>query len=410
MPEYYGYGDEGYGDGPYGGYGAFSGSDPEGVVVLSRVQYTPPTYLWQIGPNTGTPVAELTNATSRSLSLHLAEPDEANYTDLDFNLTINGEEIHSNTARITQELITDLWVYRNGEPLFRGRVMGAEDSMTGGAHTISVKASDYRGVLDRRLIFTQKNYPVATNVATISKWLLDNAASSLGITTSSITAAQTIKTEIVTFDTGVSIWEGLKKLNDSDQVEIYIDTNKVAHFYNGNRGQDNNVTLDYGGLVVDAKRTFDSSQYATDIYQSGKGGATIAVGPTSGYGPEGRWDKAIGDPNLTTPAMIRKAADANLAKASGKTGDLLLPKYELTLAKGAWGGPSHVWLGDWVWVSVKSGRVNDLLKMRVHDMSIDIDENDTETVTISVGSPKVNLQSIFRGIGARLNRVERKDL
>ena len=96
---------------------------------------------------------------------------------------------------------------------------------------------------------------------------------------------------------------------------------------------------------------------------------------------EGRWDVVIGMQKVYQQFLDDAAAFA-LAAA-----EVILPSYTIVLQNGAWRGPDHIWIGDYVTVWISSGRlqVNDLLP--VSEMQFDLDANNVETVTLTVGRP-----------------------
>jgi hypothetical protein len=101
--------------------------------------------------------------------------------------------------------------------------------------------------------------------------------------------------------------------------------------------------------------------------------------------------------------MVEKTAASKLAQSQQ-----LLPTYRLTMAAGAWRGPEHVWLGDTVTAVVKSGRVSDVLKLRVYDLDIEVDINDNETVTVTVGDSKLTIASMLHRINQNIRAMQRR--
>lgn len=319
-------------------------------------------------------------------------------------MTINGR---SATAMFVQELVTDLWVIRDGVTLFRGRVMSAEDDIAEVNYPLPVKAKDYRGVLERRLL------PVATTwtgieQATIAWALIAYAQAqtggNLGITQGLWPATGVLQT--VTANEGDNIWDVLAKVAGLDDgFDIDIDPSRVANLYYPRRGEDRGIILEYGGMVARAHRIFDPTQYANFIRHTGADGlgAVTRTVTDIASAPEGRWEAHLQDIQLTTTQMLGAAATAALTKYSR-----LSPTYEIQLAPGRWMGPDHIWLGDWVTVLVRVGRLNDVLQLRVHDMQIVLDGSGVETVTITCGDPRVDARSVLRGIQKRVQQLMKR--
>lgn len=82
---------------------------------------------------------------------------------LEFNLrgacratwTVDGLDEH---ARFISELTTDLFVWRNRELFFRGRVGSCDDDISADGHEMSCSAVDYRGLLERRVLLIPHDY------------------------------------------------------------------------------------------------------------------------------------------------------------------------------------------------------------------------------------------------------------
>lgn len=347
------------------------------------------------------PQAEMVSAAARRLDARLLEPSTATFS-------VDG---HDDTAAMLEDLITDLWIWRDGTPLFRGRLMSSSDEIDGVRHTTEVEFADYRGVLDRRLLYGDMTW-TSIEQATIVWDMITDAQSrtggNIGLLQNTYPSAWTATgvTRTVTFTAGDSIWESIKKLSIMDNgFDFDIDKDLLAYLYYPARGADNGVVLDVGGRVSKVTRKFDPAGYADALRQSGADGVTPTIKFVDGIdtAPEGRWDAQFGDTALNTTHMVTSAATGNLARVSR-----LIPTYELTLAPGAWRGKSHFWLGDWVTVVVKSGRLNEAIKARVYEMHVDIDDSDEETVGVTVGAARLDPRSVIRGIGKRVNQLMKR--
>jgi hypothetical protein len=357
-----------------------------------------PRYHWGVGPWKGSaPDYELTMASSYSLDLHLKTPSSAKFSTWGYS----SEVTHIN------ELLTDLWVIREGEYLFRGRVVGMSDDLDVNSYTVSVDVDDYRGIMDRRFIDLDKNYTISHDA--VVRDLIDimqaQLGGSLGLIYGDWPAVGT--TDPISFKTNDSIMDSITKvLNMSTDVEFDIDSNLVATLYNP-RGVDNGVVLDFGGVVSKASRKFDVSKYANIIKQTGSGTPSpltaVLYAANLESAPEGRWETHFADTELNTQHMVDKTAATNFDKANR-----LLPTYTLTLGLNQWRGPGHLWLGDYATVVVKEGRLRDVMKMRVYDMSISLNENDEETVVVTVGDPRVDLGALLRGIQKRTQSLTKR--
>jgi hypothetical protein len=368
------------------------------------------TWRWAIGPwkagasakrallGLGGPQTELSTATGRSLTLRLLEPSSASFV-----LTGQGAD-----AALVEELITDVWIWRDGTALLRGRVTSTVDDIDETKHLTTAAVVDYRGVLDRRILYTDRTWTTTEQSQIVWDLLADTQAQpggDLGLTQGAWPATGVARPS-VTFKAGDSVWDSIKKLSQMDNgFDFEIDAGLAANLYWPARGVDNGIVLDYGGVVTGVHRAFDPAQYANAIRQSGADAvtpATLSVADIASR-PEGRWDAQYGDTQLTTTDMVAKTATTNLARAAAP-----MPAYSLTLRSGAWGGPGHVWLGDYVLVVVKSGRLSDVVKARVYELDIRVDANDRESVTVVAGDVRLDPRTVLRGISKRVNVLAKR--
>jgi hypothetical protein len=364
---------------------------------------------WSIGPwkagvsqikklaGAGGPQMAMRSASSRTLKLKLLDPST-------IDVALDGT---SDEASILEDLITDLWVYRDGAALFRGRMVGpTTDTIIGGKHDTKTTFVDYRGVLGRRQLYADKNWTTIEQATVVWDLVSDTqgqAGGNIGIVQNTFPSAwaATGVTRTARFKAGDYLWDSIKKLGAMNGgFDFDIDMNLLAYLYYPQRGVDNGVVLDYGGVVTELpSRTFDPGQYANALRQSGATGVTptITTAPDIASAPEGRWDAAFGDTALTTTQMVADTAAVNLATASAP-----LPSWSLKLARGAWGGPGHFWLGDYVVSTVNHGRLDETEKVRVYEIDITLDENDAEDVTVIVGDVALDPRTVLHGISKRL--------
>ncbi len=364
---------------------------------------------WAVGPwrAGNTPQAELTTATgNRRLICRLLDPSEA-------QISLNG---YGSDAQLIDELITDLWVYRDGVSLFRGRVYGpTSDHLSAATYTYDVKAFDYRQLLWRRLLYADRTW--ANTEQTVIAWNLiqdtqNQLGGDMGIRSSLINPLSVgwpstgVNRPSVIFTAGSTVWDSLRKLNQmANGFDLDIDQNRVANLYYPQRGADNGVVLDYGGVLTAVERTFEPATFANAIRQSGASGVTTVTTtvPNIAITPEGRWDAQYGDIDLTTADMVAQTSATNIALAS-----TALPTYQLHMARGAWGGPSHFWLGDYVLVVIQTGRLNEVVKGRVFQMDISVGSSDTEDVIVTVGNLHHDIESVLKGLAKRIIPLTRR--
>jgi len=176
------------------------------------------------------------------------------------------------------------------------------------------------------------------------------------------------------------------------------------------RGSNNGVVLAWGGgLVTGIAQNIDVSGYGNSIYLTGQG-SLVATHSLPSHGaldasdiasrPEGRWDQTVGT-NLGTQDAVDKSANWYLRNAQ-----TILPSYTVVMAQGAWQGPQHIWLGDTVVLWVKDGSLQIEEALPVSEMQFDINDSNTETVTLTVGAPAPRFRRRIPLIERRLSALE----
>lgn len=369
-----------------------------------------------VGPWSSGAQRELTGAASRSLTVKLADPSEASFT-------LFGSDP---AAVAVRELVDDLWVYRDGVSLFRGRVMDSSDDVATTVHTCSFNVADYRGVLARRMIppTVVGNAPTYNALSTKAQETIvwddlitmtqNRAGGNLGIAKADDWPTTGITRAGIVFADGDSVWEWIRTLSlMSDGFDFDIDVNLRAHLYYPKRGTTQGSVLDYGGTVRAVQRQVNSASYANSLRVNG--GQSDTTGPftvtdqvaslsDAFLHPEGLWEATSSEPSVYELAALQALAAVQLADKS-----TVQPTYKFTMAPGAWRGPSHIWIGDTVTYAVKTGRLNIFNETaRVQEISISLDQNNTETVVVTVGSPIYSLTRVVRELTRRLTVLSRR--
>lgn len=371
---------------------------------------------WLLGPATGGYATELTAATQRRLTVRLTSPSETSFT-------IDGR--HPQAAAVT-ELATDLHVLYTpaaGPPttvVYRGRIGGSTDAIDQTRHTVTVSSMDYRELLKRRLLYNASTLTwTGVDQAEIAWQLLQQTQTlpggNLGI--SKGTGNPSGVTRTVGYAAGDSIGariDELSQLTNGFEWDIRPagESALALDIYTVMRGAYRGVVLEHGGLVQAVQREARPADYANSIRVTGDQTATTPPTPQERTAadiatrPEGRWDKVITAPGVTDLASLQARADWQLADAQ-----VVQPAYTLTLKRGGWQGPSHIWLGDIVLLVVDSGRLAVAgTPVRVQEMTFDLPDTagGDETVSIVVGRPRINYDRIAPEFDRRLRDLERR--
>lgn len=366
---------------------------------------------WRIGAE-----RELTGATGRSLAFNLTDPSTASFQ-------LFGSDPAAPTIT---ELIDDLWVYRNGVNLYRGRIVDSSDDVGATVHTCSFQATDYRGVLGRRTIppTGAGNSPTYQTIATKAQETIvwddliavtqARPGGDLGITKAASWPSTGVNRSGVIFGDGDGVWDQIRTLGAmSNGFEFDIDATLQAYLYYPQRGSDRGSVLDYGGTVSSVRRQVNTSAFANAIRVNG--GQSDTVGPyrvtdeVASLGdpavhPEGLWEASYSEPSVYELAVVQGLAAAKLAEAS-----TVQPTYTFTMAPGRWDGPSHIWLGDTITYTVNSGRLDIRNESaRVQEIGISVGQDDSETVTVTVGPPRVTTDRLLRELSRRIALLARR--
>jgi hypothetical protein len=340
----------------------------------------------------GASVAELTEARSRRLDFALDDDSKASWT-------LPGR--HPQTA-IIDELETDLVVARDGLALFRGRINASDDTLSPNVHTCTFSAVDYRGFLERRIVWPTSTTTFAqVDQASIAATLINDSQSlgTLGITAAP--AATGVKRDR-TYDVGSTVGELISSLGRAaNGFEWDISPTLALRVFYPARGVTTPVFVaEYGRNVSDVRRTVASGDFANAIRFSGKDevpATTRVIAP----GPEGRWERQLGNPDLTTAAAIAEQANGAIAVTSTIT-----PSYSVTLAPGVW-APGVVWLGDMIRLLIRSGRLDVDTNARVVGVGIEIGEDGDEQVSLQLARYRGTLPGRLADYQSRLDRLER---
>ncbi len=316
-------------------------------------------------------------------------------------------------AAKVEELITDLWVLRNGRALFRGRVGWTSDDLGADGHKVAVNAADYRAVLQRRLLFEGDTLAyTTTEQAAIGFGLISATQSrgSLGIVpgVGQVTGVNRDRT----YKAGQSVGEMLDNLSqvrrgfDYDLQPDAAGTALTFDVFFPARGTDRQEVLDYPGLIASLNRQVDPGQYANSVRMTGADTlAAVRVEPTNlATRPEGRWDTQIGDTDIENSTTLVDRAFRELIDRQ-----IIEPAWSVTLRSGAWRGPEHIWLGDPVTLAVRSGRLNVVRTLRVQEVEAAWNDNaDDPTISVVLGQVPPRRRLRVRALDRRLTTLERR--
>jgi len=339
-------------------------------------------WAWFVYTVDGQAVAELTEARSRALGFDLRGPATAKFE-------IDG---HSLQGAGLLELACDLYVYRDRELLFRGRLGSTDDDLSADQHTTSWTAVDYRGMLDTRIYeidTTYTNLPQADIAWAAVMIAQDGPGGPLGITRGPLQPAPVARTELVEADTRVD--EALDRFQDyADGFEWWIDPELRFQAYTWRGISRDDFPLAWGTTATAIRRSYDTTRFANWVRVRGgrpEGADQDTPEPFADRSanlairPEGRIARTVNNSDLKDQAAVNAAADQLLA-------DSLNPPatYAVTLRPGIWRGAGDLWLGDTAPFVLRSGRLDIATTARVNQLDIALGDNGDETVALTVGT------------------------
>jgi hypothetical protein len=363
-----------------------------------------PQWSWAVGPWTGLPTIALSHAVSRSMKFVLRGTSSASFT-------MDGTAYEAGQI---SELVSDLWVTRNGQCLLRGRVGPTSDDNDGSKHSVSFSAGDYRSLLERRQLWdsdpltytAQDRADIAWNLIATTQ---GQPGGDLGITRGG--AGQIGMSSTITYQAGQSIGQAVTALALMDSgfdwdITPYIGSTGMTFDVWPVRGTSRGRALNFPGNIAKWTRQFDPGTYANAIRETGNTGLAAARVEATDIAtrPEGRWDAQLGDTGLLDAGSVASRAAKDLTDRQTPT-----PVYTLTLRPGEWGGPADIWLGDTVIVDIDSGRISTQgAQYRVMEIDVDLDENDNETVKIVTGVLDPSRRFSAASMLQRLTTLERR--
>jgi microcystin-dependent protein len=344
------------------------------------------------GPNIGAATA----ATTRKLSWYLDAAAVCAFT-------MPGA--HPQTAQI-DELAVDVLCSRDGVNLFRGRVGGSNDTLTADADTTAFTATDYRGVLARRIMWTDadRSFRQADQADIAWQFIADTqaeAGGNLGIVRGAAPATGVLRDR--DYNPGQNVADALTNLGDClNGFDWEIDANRNFNLFYPQRGRQTGLVLAYGRDIVEVHRTIDPTRFANAVFYTGANTTTPVETAVTSFDPDiGRWDEQKSDPSVVLQQTVTDQADGELDAAS-----VFDPSFSVTLAAGSW-DPTTLWVGDTAQLIIQAGRLNVNMSRRIIQIDVTLDDDGGETVVLSVADAVPVLTNRLTSYNTRLNTVER---
>ncbi|HVX20876.1 MAG TPA: PKD domain-containing protein [Acidimicrobiales bacterium] len=368
----------------------------QAITVYRRVVLSPPR-AWQFvaADTAGTPVGELTKATSRQVSWSVNDVSTASFG-------INGSHPE---ASLVEELASDLLIYRASDTgakvlRFRGRIGASSDTGSPAGLATSFSASDYRGMLSVRQVWTGSTTTFATIDEADLAWTLISqsearAAGAFGIQRGTAPTTGIVRSQQCKVGTSIAtLIDNLATATPGFEWEI--DPTLRFNLWAPERGTDGRQVLDYGGTVASFRRTVDPSNFRNALRYVGANTLTPVLLQALSFGAVGRWETQVTDSSITNQELLAAKAQAAFAQAQ-----TVRPTWTLVLTP-RWWTPDLLWLGDSVRVVIRYGRLAVNTILRVTKITVTIGDDGGETVTITAGPV---LRDLVKSVQWALQRI-----
>lgn len=335
-------------------------------------------WMWAYGPGASatTPGAtrELTQATGRVVTWRVDGHAFAQFS-------IDGR---SSEAAGIVERRDDLWIYRDGTLVFRGRIVGAEDQIDSTEHRVQFLAVDYRGMLT---LAAKVEPPVPTFSAVDQgqiPWQLIQSWQALpggdwGIVegVGALSGTNRDESDIAPFSPVGEVIDRILRRDGGGEWEI-SPTLELNRWF-PTRGTARSDVLDYGGVLSGVGKSLP--EFGNVGGASGEQNTTpesVAAGDV-GTDQRGRWTAAQAFPAVSIQATVAAKAQWVLDQAS-----TVVDEWRATFAPRRWSGPAGLWIGDTATLSVRSGRLAIQGTHRVVELQAVCGDHGTETISVGL--------------------------
>ena len=358
---------------------------------------------WVIGPGASSgdpsPDRELgRDATGRVLTRRLRAASTAQFT----------VDARSAAALEIVDKVSDLWIWRDGVEMFRGRITIPDDTVSA-KHSTTYTATCYRGMMSTRTVGAADVSVTGEQAAIV--WGLIAATQARpggdwGIVPGLVPEGGPIRER--NWPAGKSLADAIDELADVDDgFEWEISPDMRLNVWSPRRGSDDPVVLDYGGVVGQVRVTGDPTRFGNVVIATGSKETTPVVAEIPGItsDPRGRWELVDSSPTVVLQSTLVERAPARLVQALTDGVALSAQIATGTDAGPRWSGPDDLWLGDAVRLVVNSGRLGEF-DARAHEITLVPGDDGVETVT--VGLTPGTRSTLAGAIASQRNDVRRR--
>lgn len=277
-------------------------------------------------------------------------------------------------------LVSDLWVWRDGILMFRGRVTTAVHDVDTTRHGVQVTAIGYRGMLAYRTVGASEVVYTGVAQAAIAWDLIADSQARTGGDwgiTQGLAPSGTPRDR--TYPAGKDLLSAITELGEVDGgFEWEISPELELNVWTPRRGVDGGVVIDFGGVASAVSSTVAPDRFGTAVIVTGSEDTVPVADELDDLDgdPRGRWELVESSPTVTLQSTLDERAPETLASASR-----LAAPWQIRMAPGRWGGPGHLWLGDIAGLRVGSGALA-TSRVRIVEISITAGESGTDEVRL----------------------------
>ena len=328
----------------------------------------PPDYEWSVRSPSGAEAA-LDQVTGRSLTFRVDGAADA-------RASLSGRSV---AAGLIRKYESDLLVRRNGELIYRGKVIADPSSLSPARHDMLIASVDYRGLLDVGATVGPTGAVFAGVDQGQIAWDLIDAyqgrpGGARGITEGLGSTSGTTRDR--TYDPGAPIG---KLIGDLGRVENGFEWEispllELNRWY-PRRGQLRGA-LEWGSDIIAASES-GSTRFVNSWVGTGAP-ETTPIEVTSAdvaVDPRGRWESSVGYSSVKEQATLADKLAWLLDESSS-----IRPEWGLTMRRGWWLGPSVFEMGDTFPLVIDDGVVEIDATYRAVEMSIALGLSDADEV------------------------------
>ncbi len=345
-------------------------------------------WVYQIVSPTGSVIARLIDASSRSLKLALNKPGEASFNYALESLYIMAARLGETPLSLLSPARNVLEVYRGDVKMFAGPILPVTRTLSGVEGNVSAKALGWKWLLSKRYIALDEEVPYSGDMGLIIDiiitYLQAQTYGDMGLIPGTIQTSQVAE--------GVFSRKNVNELIDdftsaSGGLDFDITPDKVYNVYYPIKGQDktDSVIFTYPGNISSIEEINDGAKLVNSAFGVGKGWGTQELTAERDNVDSqiafGIFQDIKSYKDVENATFLGDLIQQDVDELSG-----IPPTYKIQV-NGSGSSPdlSLYNIGDFVKVKVNDPFWKFEQNLRIFEIHIDIDHNDKESIELVVG-------------------------